>query len=146
MIINMTGDQITKHFRLSEFVNTLDGNRIAINERFFPFVNMLEEFRRWYGRPMVITSGYRTPIFNAKVGGDPRSLHLLALAADFRLPAEYQGYTRQRKNEFMNNIKNRWFYQCDIEGIPGSVVLYDNIVHLDYRTDKRYFSDRRKDV
>jgi hypothetical protein len=144
MLIRLDNDQLTDHFRLSEFVNTKDGNRMHINRDFFPFVEMLETFRRWYGRPMIITSGYRTARFNATLpGADANSLHLIGLAADFKLPMEYYIMTKARKNEFMNNIKNRWFMQCDQEGIPGSVVLYDTIFHLDYRTNKRYFDDRR---
>ncbi len=42
----------------------------------------LETMRAEYGRPMRITSAYRCPIHNARVGGAPMSRHKLGQAAD----------------------------------------------------------------
>lgn len=143
MLINIDNDRLTDHFRLSEFVNTQDGNKMYLDQKFLRFVSMLEDFRIWYGRPMNITSGYRTVAFNKSVGGDPKSLHLQSLAVDFKLPWDFNRYPKARQNEFLNNIKNKWFELCDQEGIPGSVIWYDGWVHLDYRQNKRYFEDKR---
>jgi hypothetical protein len=143
MLVDIRKDQITEHFRLSEFVNTLDGNRIDLSPEFFRFVFMLENFRRWYGRPVNITSGFRTAAYNRKVGGASNSLHLKTLAIDFRLPSDFKRYSKARQNEFLTNVRNKWFQLCDLEGIPGSVLWYDTWVHLDYRTDRRYFEDKR---
>ena len=38
------------------------------------------------GRPVVVTSGYRSPEANARCGGSPRSQHLLGAAADIKAP------------------------------------------------------------
>ena len=144
MAIKFDSDRLTLHFRLSEFVNTLDGNRMYLDSGFIPFVLQLQEFRLWYGRPMNITSGYRTAAYNRKVGGASNSMHLKGLAVDFRLPAgELKKYGKARKEEFYNNIKDKWFLLCDGAGVKGSVVFYDAIIHLDYRRDFRYFDDRR---
>ncbi len=143
MLIDIRKDQITDHFRLSEFVNTLDCNRLDISLEFFRFVSMLEYFRRWYGRPVNITSGFRTAAYNRKIGGVSNSLHLKGLAIDFRLPSDFKRYSKVRQNEFLTNVRNKWFQLCDLEGIPGSVLWYDTWVHLDYRTNKRYFEDKR---
>jgi uncharacterized protein YcbK (DUF882 family) len=43
---------------------------------------MLEELRGVWGRPLVITSGYRCERHNIAVGGALRSLHRLGRAAD----------------------------------------------------------------
>lgn len=40
------------------------------------FLNALELLRIGYDRPMIITSGCRSPEHNAAIGGHPRSLHL----------------------------------------------------------------------
>ena len=43
---------------------------------------ILESVRNELGKPVVITSGYRTLAHNEKVGGKPNSSHLKGLAAD----------------------------------------------------------------
>jgi len=45
--------------------------------------NGLERIRAIAGRPLMITSGYRTPTKNAAVGGAEGSDHTMGLAADF---------------------------------------------------------------
>jgi len=45
-------------------------------------LEILEEVREHYGRPIHITSGYRTESHNAKVGGKVDSSHLKGLACD----------------------------------------------------------------
>ena len=50
---------------------------------------VLESVRTKFGRPVNITSGYRSPEANARVGGSPASQHvanLLKCAADFQIP------------------------------------------------------------
>jgi len=45
-------------------------------------LEILDEVREHYGKPIHITSGYRTESHNAKVGGKPNSSHLKGLACD----------------------------------------------------------------
>jgi hypothetical protein len=47
----------------------------------------LDRVRRLLGRPLEISSGYRSPALNREVGGSPRSRHQSGLAADFVCPA-----------------------------------------------------------
>ena len=149
-MMNLIEDTITPHFKLSEFANNEDGGKMLLNQDVLQFIQMLEVFRIWYNRPMSVTSGYRTKVFNEKVGGDVNSYHLKALAVDFRLPSEYYKWTRERQNEFLNNIKEKWYRICDDKILPstgqkicGSVLFEPTWVHLDVRTGKRYFDDRR---
>ena len=46
------------------------------------FMKQLILLREDYGKPMVITSGYRSPEYNAAVGGSPKSAHILGQAVD----------------------------------------------------------------
>ena len=45
---------------------------------------MIDKARSVYGRPMHVTSGYRTRAHNHKVGGAINSAHMEGLAADIR--------------------------------------------------------------
>ena len=44
----------------------------------------LNLFRQMYGRPMVVTSGYRPAALNQRAGGAKNSAHLTCEACDFR--------------------------------------------------------------
>ena len=46
-------------------------------------VVLLQCIREHFGKPLQITSGYRTAAHNAAVGGSKSSQHLLGRAADF---------------------------------------------------------------
>jgi zinc D-Ala-D-Ala carboxypeptidase len=43
---------------------------------------MVDRVREQYGKPIIITSGYRTPQHNARVGGKTTSSHIKGLAID----------------------------------------------------------------
>ena len=125
-------DEITTNFRLSEFANHLDGGAMVLNPDIVLFIQMLQNFRTWYNRPVNITSGYRTPAFNKKVGGASNSYHLRGLAVDFLLPREYYDFTSIRRSEFLDNIQVRWFSICAANKKAGSVIFYDSFIHLSW--------------
>lgn len=95
--------QLTEHFKLSEFTksgtaikygidNSLDPNypkhaEIIANLRTL-CVNVLEPLRQWYGKPIVISSGYRSPAVNnhPEVRGATKSQHMTGEAADLHIP------------------------------------------------------------
>lgn len=47
-------------------------------------LNRLEKVRLALGAPIKITSGYRCKEHNAKVGGAPKSMHVMGRAADIK--------------------------------------------------------------
>ena len=140
--MKLLNDQITPHFRLSEFANTKDGDVVLLNSDVVLFIQMLEEFRVWYNRTMTITSGYRTKAFNKKVGGASNSYHLKGLAADFGLPSAFYNYSKARREEFLMNVKNKWYEICREHGKTGSVIWYDTWIHLSW-WPTWYFEDKR---
>lgn len=44
--------------------------------------NVLDPLREWYGKPIYVNSGYRSPQLNRIVGGAPTSQHMKGEAAD----------------------------------------------------------------
>jgi hypothetical protein len=46
------------------------------------FISKLQEVRSYYGKPMIITSGFRCLKHNTNLKGAPASIHMLGLAAD----------------------------------------------------------------
>jgi len=47
--------------------------------------NVLEEIRDLIGKPIRITSGYRSPLVNKGIGGAKNSQHVQGMAADFHV-------------------------------------------------------------
>ena len=79
-----------KYFKLSEFINSATANRLGIdNTPSFEVVDnlnrladYLDGIRAKFGKPILISSGYRCPMLNKAVGGVVNSQHLKGLAAD----------------------------------------------------------------
>ena len=44
--------------------------------------NVLDPLREWYGKPIYVNSGYRSPQLNRMVGGAPTSQHMKGEAVD----------------------------------------------------------------
>src|ERR1017187_8500867 len=51
-------------------------------------VAKLDKARGFYGFPIVLTCGYRTPEKNAEIGGVPDSAHCKGMAADVAAPQD----------------------------------------------------------
>lgn len=87
--------QLTDHFTLDEFELSQTAARAGLDNHipieFMANVRQLaatlERIRNLLGRPITITSGYRSPAVNKRVGGAAKSAHLEARAADFICPA-----------------------------------------------------------
>lgn len=85
---------LTEHFTLDEFTESQTATRKGIaNKPSAAEINnlrrvaeVLEQVRALYGRPLTISSGYRSAALNAAVGGSKTSAHLRGLAADINVP------------------------------------------------------------
>ena len=79
--------KITKNFSLEEF-KCKDGSDIP-NSALLNIVELarnLEVLRTSINKPITITSGYRSPKYNTKIGGVKDSQHLRGTAADIKVP------------------------------------------------------------
>ena len=92
-------------------------------------IEALEDLRERIGKPVRIISGYRCPEYNRRVGGAPRSQHLLGRAADVRV----LGLPDFGIHEIVDAIyaDKLYFYPFARGGI--GVYTEQNFVHLDVR-------------
>ena len=117
---------ITPHFQVKEFACS-DGSRVVFISD--DLVNLLENIRVHYGKPLHITSGYRTVAYNAKQkGSSPKSQHCNGLAADIWVEGV--------------SIKALYDYVCEALGNHGGVGIYNTFVHVDMRSLKSRWDNR----
>ena len=74
--------KLAPDFKVREFRCKDGSDEILVDEA---LVLLLQCIREHFGKAVTITSGYRTPAHNAKVGGSKSSQHLLGRAADIRV-------------------------------------------------------------
>ena len=88
--------------------------------------NVLDPLRAKIGRPIIITSGYRSKRVNELVGGSIFSQHMLGKAADIHV----QGYTPEQMDMVYRTIQ--MYYDFD------QLILYPykNIIHISWNGDK----------
>ena len=84
---------MTNNFSLKEF-ESKDGSKMPsdVYLNIVKLVGQLQFLRDYTGRAITVNSGYRSPEYNAKIGGVKNSQHLLGKAADITIeglkPAE----------------------------------------------------------
>jgi len=76
---------LSEHFNSAEFVAPGDPVRPSedVLERLKDLCELaLEPLREALGRPIKVSSGYRSAVYNKKIGGAPGSQHCAGIAAD----------------------------------------------------------------
>ncbi len=81
MLNGINNLKVARHFRLSEFACPCC-NLVMLHPK---LLAKLTELRNILKRPVYITSGYRCPGYNRKVGGVANSYHSIGLAADIKV-------------------------------------------------------------
>ena len=82
--------QLSEHFTLEEMCASQAAARARLDNRpdvpevknLARVAEVLEQVRTLVGKPINISSGYRSPAVNKAVGGSRSSAHMLGLAAD----------------------------------------------------------------
>ena len=132
IVVDVSPDKnLTKNFALKELANNSGDPKkpqFIINSDVDVFLAMLQDFRTWYNKPMVINCGYRQDAWNQKVGGAKNSLHKKALAVDWGI----KGFTDK---QYMN-VAEEWKLLCVRRGIIGECNFYEWGVHLGAFADK----------
>jgi len=83
--------KLTDHFTLEEFLFSQTAARLGIDNtptgevvtNLTEVARYLEEIRRHFGRPVIVSSGFRCEKLNRAIKGSPTSAHRFGLAADF---------------------------------------------------------------
>lgn len=113
--------KLTEHFKVKEFA-CKDGSQIVFIDRYL--VSILDILRNKIGKPIIITSGYRTPEWNKKCNGAKYSYHMRGMAADIRV----NGMSAKELANKLNAI------------VPDGcgIIVYSTWVHFDVRSGKKY--------
>lgn len=119
-LINTDGNaKITKHFKVKEFA-CKDGSPVVFIDEYL--VTMLEILRKKIEKPIIVTSGYRTPEWNAKCRGAKYSYHMRGMAADIKVDG-------MSAKELANKLN-------DIVPDECGIIVYKSWVHFDVRHSK----------
>lgn len=81
-------------------------------------IDMLHRVEKHFGKPPVVTSGYRTDVYNKRAGGADHSFHTTCSAADIQV----NGVSKWELASFLRNMPDR--------GGVGTY-CYTNSVHVD---------------
>lgn len=92
--------RMTEHFDLAELTRSATATRLglmnvpsqtAVGNLRNLCQKVLEPLRQHLGKPIIVTSGYRSKELNKAVGGVENSQHLVGEAADLHIESEKQG-------------------------------------------------------
>lgn len=73
---------VSKNFKLVEFECNCGMKHVRLDSK---LLILLQRLRDRLGKPIIITSAYRCPSHNAKVGGASKSQHLYGTAVDIKV-------------------------------------------------------------
>lgn len=109
-------EKVGQHFKVKEFA-CKDGSQVVFIDDHL--VSVLDILRNQIGKPVIITSGYRTPTRNKDVGGARYSYHMRGMAADIRVNGMSAKEIANKLNEIVPN--------------EGGIIVYKSWVHYDTR-------------
>ncbi|MEP3048331.1 MAG: D-Ala-D-Ala carboxypeptidase family metallohydrolase [Roseibium sp.] len=129
-----------RHFEWHEFL--VKGASHSVNglntdppfelwENVIPLVLALDEFREQVGHPVILTSVYRSPKYNARIGGATRSQHMVFTAADFKVVGAGAGSPNDWASR-MRQIRQSGIFE-------GGIGTYPTFVHADVRGTRANF-------
>lgn len=128
---NKKDNKITTNFKESEFLRGSGYNNwnevpSDYKENIQSLcVQVLEPLRKEIGRPITIIAGggLRTKELNERIGGAPKSQHLIGNAADIRV----EGYSPKRLFKILDSLQKKQIIT------RGGLAWYDRFVHVDRR-------------
>jgi len=124
----MIDGRIVKNFSLKEMSNNEadEDIKLILTPEVVEHAQMMQELRDWYGKPLNVSSWYRTATFNKKCGGASNSAHLDGRATDINNIPE----------PLYDSFKVAWWVICTRRNKIGGAELYPWGIHFDSHSDK----------
>ena len=110
--------KVSTNFKVKEFACQDGSDPIFIDSE---LVSVLQKIRNHFGKPVTITSAYRTPKHNKSVGGTSFSQHLYGKAADIKV----QGIAPKEVATYAETLLGE-----------GGIGIYNTFTHIDVRSTK----------
>lgn len=121
-------EKLSPHFSAHEFKCNDNSRVIVLNKA---LLDILEEIRTHFNKPVHINSAYRTVQYNSQLkNSSPKSQHMFGNAADI----------------YINGVTSKTLYNYLNESHRNSLGLgiYDTFVHVDVRDGKSRWDYRSK--
>lgn len=109
---------VSPHFKVKEFQCKDGTDTVYIDS---DLLTMLETVRNHFGKPIYITSGYRTDTYNKRVGGATNSYHKKGMASDIQIAGV---------------DANTVYNYCNSTFTNNGVGKYNSFTHIDCRPYK----------
>jgi uncharacterized protein YcbK (DUF882 family) len=111
--------KVSTNFHVREYACKDGAELVLIHPK---LAEILQKIRTHFGRPVTITSAFRTEAHNKKVGGEANSQHLYGRAADIKVT----GVTPKKVAEYAETLLPN----------TGGIGIYSNFTHIDCRQKK----------
>ena len=118
---------LSKNFKAKEFMCHNGCPYVRYDYRLILLLQNLRDFIR---TPIQIVSGYRTPDYNTKIGGSPKSQHMLGKAADIKI----KGYVPREVGIIAGNLGFR--------GIGVYIYNGHEFTHVDVRENMTLWAEQ----
>ncbi len=125
----------SKHFKVEEFkqhakhgLPEVQYPSEWVDTKLSKLVSLLDIIREAAGSAITITSGYRSPAYNRKIGGAKTSQHMQGTAADIKCKGMHA--------EKLHSLILRLYRDGKLPGL-GGLGLYPTFVHVDIRPTQR---------
>lgn len=120
------GENLSQNFTVAEFACRDGTDPVFVAPK---LVEILQQIRTHFGRPVRINSAYRTPAYNAKVGGAKYSQHCYGTAADITI----SGVAPSTVAAYVETLMPAY----------GGIGIYtkQGFTHVDVRTKKARWHD-----
>lgn len=114
-------EKVGQYFKVKEFA-CKDGSQVVFIDDYL--CTILDILRNKLGKPIIVTSGYRTPWWNEKCNGAKYSYHMRGMAADIKV----NGMSAKELAKELDKI------------VPNGcgIIVYNSWVHFDVRDGKKY--------